>query len=110
MANYMHQRYCDVRGVRQWMANLHTLFVGDFFQVRPIGEKWIFHAPFCSGLHAVVHEGVRMFELTQIMRTKNAQFAERLNRLRENGMTNADDAHFRTLILEGRLLLTTRPC
>ena len=70
------------------------IFVGDMFQIQPIGDSWIFKSPggvYSSLARNLWVEKVKMYELDQIMRQEDDQeFAQLLNRLRE-GNHNAED-------------------
>ena len=68
--------------------------VGDLFQLRPVGDGWIFGHSSCdySSLAPNLWQThFTMFELTEIMRQKDdITFAELLNRIREGKQTEND--------------------
>ena len=77
--------------------------MGDLFQLRPVGDSWIFANSSCG--YASLAPNLwktyfSMFELTEIMRQKeDSQFARLLNRIREGKQTEDDLA-----ILKSRTL------
>ena len=66
-------------------GGLSMLVVGDLFQLPPVRGKWIFQTPSTGvgGLAEGTWNLFKMYELTEIMRQKNRDFAERVNRLRD---------------------------
>ena len=75
-------------------GGVHVLLVGDLFQLRPVGDSWIFanssndYSPLAPNLW---QSFFKMFELTEIMRQKDdTPFAEILNRVREGQQTETD--------------------
>ena len=86
------------RNQYEFFGGLSVIFVGDLFQLPPIGAKSIF-----------VTDGIKtnywramfdMYELTEIMRQKGDKvFAEALNRIREGQQTTADLQLLRTRVL-----------
>ena len=94
MLSYLYLRLQEVKGNRQPFGGIHVLLVGDLFQLRPVGDSWIFanrsgdYSPLAANLW---QEFFKMFELTEIMRQKDdAPFAEILNRIREGRQTEKD--------------------
>lgn len=86
MLNFINQRLQEIFDNTQNFGNISILFVGDLFQLKPVGEKWIFSSPFSLYEHlanSVWVDRVQMYELVQIMRQKNIHIAEMLNRIRE---------------------------
>ena len=94
MLNYLYLRLQEIKGNREPFGGVHVLLVGDLFQLRPVGDSWIFANS--SGDYSPLAENVwqalfKMFELTEIMRQKeDAPFAEILNRVREGRQTEQD--------------------
>ena len=94
MLNYLHLRLQEIKGNREPFGGVHVLLVGDLFQLRPVGDSWIFanssgdYSPLAENLWQALFN---MFELTEIMRQKDdAPFAEILNRIREGQQTEQD--------------------
>lgn len=86
MRNFIDQRMQEIFDSNRPFGNISLLFVGDLFQLRPVGDKWILHYP--STPYGVLApsfwtSNIQMFELTKIMRQKNIEYAEILNRIRE---------------------------
>ena len=82
--------------------------VGDLFQLRPVGDSWIFlnnscdYSPLAPNLW---HELFKMFELTEIMRQKEDEvFAQLLNRIREGNQKQED-----INLLRSRTVMATVP-
>ena len=94
MLNFLYLRLQEIKGSKEPFGGIHVILVGDLFQLRPVGDAWIFAnnsndysslAPNLWQLHFT------MFELTEIMRQKDdAPFAELLNRIREGKHTDED--------------------
>ena len=94
MLNYLYLRLQEIKGNRKPFGGVHVLLVGDLFQLRPVGDSWIFanssgdYSPLAANLWQAYF---KMFELTEIMRQKDdAPFAEILNRIREGRQTEKD--------------------
>ena len=109
----INKRLQQIKDNTQFMGNLHVLFVGDLFQLKPVMGGWIF-----SDYHKLYDEknafksqkskkqptdykslvetlwksnNFRLFELVQIMRQKDdLAYAEIMNRLREGNHTEQD--------------------
>ena len=97
-------RHIDQR-LRQIMDNpapfggLHVIFVGDFFQLAPVRDAFLFKNPNVLVENLWVKH-FEIFELTEIMREKeDLVFAQLLNRMREGSLTETDKA-----ILHARLI------
>ena len=94
MLNYIYLRLQEIKGNREPFGGVHVLLVGDLYQLRPVGDSWIFANS--SGDYSPLAENLwqasfNMFELTEIMRQKDdAPFAEMLNRIREGRQTEQD--------------------
>ncbi|KXZ41857.1 hypothetical protein GPECTOR_260g660 [Gonium pectorale] len=99
----VNHRLQDIMGTHRWMGGLHFLAVGDLFQCRPVADRWLFYNSLRNGLSELTvpswhAQQIRMYELTEVMRTKNRDYALLLNRLRENALTDADDSHLQGLV------------
>ena len=70
------------------------VLVGDLYQLRPVGDGWIFGNSSCDYTSLAPNlwqTHFNMFELTEIMRQKDdSMFAELLNRIREGDQTEED--------------------
>ena len=94
MLGYLYSRLQEIKGNREPFGGVHVLLVGDLFQLRPVGDSWIFanssgdYSPLAPNLWQAFFN---MFELTEVMRQKDdAPFAEILNRIREGRQTEKD--------------------
>ena len=95
MFNIINLRLQEIKGNKEDFGNVHMILVGDLFQLKPVKDCWIFKK---SGPKKTRHLQNNTFrdlftfhELTQIMRQKDdKQFAEILNRIRENEHTKLD--------------------
>ncbi|XP_061186975.1 uncharacterized protein LOC133195120 [Saccostrea echinata] len=94
MLTFINDRLQQLTGRKQDFGGISIIAVGDLYQLPPVGDKWIFKDlsnPGQSLAKNLWHEHFHMHELTEIMRQKDdLRFAEMLNRLRENKMTDED--------------------
>ncbi len=94
MLTFINDRLQQLTGRKQDFGGISIIAVGDLYQLPPVGDKWIFKDltnPGQSLAKNLWHEHFNMHELTEIMRQKDdLRFAEMLNRLRENKMTDED--------------------
>ncbi|XP_061190195.1 uncharacterized protein LOC133198054 [Saccostrea echinata] len=94
MLTFINDRLQQLTGRKQDFGGISIIAVGDLYQLPPVGDKWIFKDlsnPGQSLAKNLWHEHFHMHELTVIMRQKDdLRFAEMLNRLRENKMTDED--------------------
>ena len=97
MLNILYHRLQEIKcNYHQPFGGVHIILVGDLFQLRPVGDSWIFAD--CKEGYASLATNLwkthfLMFELTEIMRQKEDQtFAELLNRVREGKQTEDDIA------------------
>ncbi|XP_062614811.1 uncharacterized protein LOC134276593 [Saccostrea cucullata] len=81
-------------GIKKPFGGISIIAVGDFFQLKPVMDRWIFQdlnhdaQVLASNLWK---EHFSFFELDEIMRQKDdIEFAQLLNRLRYNAMTAED--------------------
>ena len=98
--NFVDRRMQDIMGIPLPFGGVHVLCVGDLYQLRPVGDRWLFlkseegSGPLTPNLWQL---NFKLFELTRIMRQKDhLAFAELLNRLREGKHTEKDKAYLRT--------------
>ena len=95
MLNILYHRLQEIKcNYHQPFGGVHIILVGDLFQLRPVGDSWIFadltegYAPLATNLWKTHFS---MFELTEVMRQKEDHtFAELLNRVREGNQTEDD--------------------
>ncbi|XP_045212441.2 ATP-dependent DNA helicase pif1-like [Mercenaria mercenaria] len=94
MLKFIDQRLQELTGTRIPFGGKSIIAIGDLYQLKPVAESWIFQdlthdaSALASNLW---QDHFSMFELTEIMRQKNDnKFAELLNRLRHNKMTDHD--------------------
>ena len=96
MLNFLYLRLQEIKGNKEAFGGVHIILVGDLFQLRPVGDSWIFLD--CSIGYATLapnlwQEHFKMIELTEIMRQKDdIVFAQLLNRVREGNQTQEDVA------------------
>ncbi|XP_062616288.1 uncharacterized protein LOC134278001 [Saccostrea cucullata] len=81
-------------GIKKPFGGISIIAVGDFFQLKPVMDRWIFQ-DLNHGAQALANnlwkEHFCIFELDEIMRQKDdLEFAQLLNRLRYNIMTEED--------------------
>lgn len=110
MLHVIDTRMRQIMGNERPFGGLTVIFSGDLFQCAPIMDRWCFLTPWDQVLGGVAavplwrRVNVHMFELTQIMRTSDTEWAERINRMRENNMTDADKVHWDALQREAPTL------
>ena len=94
MLIFLYQRLQEVKCNQEPFGGVHIILVGDLFQLRPVGDGWIFSnvtSNYASLAPNLWQSHFTMFELTEIMRQKDdSQFAELLNRIREGKHTSDD--------------------
>ena len=94
MLNFLYLRLQEIKGNKEHFGGVHIILVGDLFQLRPVGDGWIFANTSCDYTALATNlwkTHFKMFELTEIMRQKDdVSFAEMLNRIREGNHTKAD--------------------
>ena len=98
--SFIDQRLQEVNNTNQPFGGASVITFGDFFQLAPVMDGFIFHDFSCTTSTVedynslalnLWREHFTMFELTQIMRQQNCiPFAELLNRLREGSHTSDD--------------------
>ena len=94
MLNFLYHRLQEIKCNQEPFGGVHVILVGDLFQLRPVGDGWIFANAtrnYASLAPNLWQSHFTMFELTEIMRQKDdVQFAELLNRIREGKQTRED--------------------
>ena len=94
MLQFIDQRLQELTGTRIPFGGKSIIAVGDLYPLKPVAGSWIFEdlrndaSALCPNLW---QKHFKMFELTEIMRQQDGSaFAELLNRLRLNEMTDED--------------------
>ena len=94
MLTFLYHRLQEIKGNQEPFGGVHIVLVGDLFQLRPVGDGWIFtnnSNDYASLGPNLWQTHFTMFELTEIMRQKDdAEFAQLLNRIREGKQTAGD--------------------
>ena len=91
--HYIHKRLQEITTRPLPFGGISVIAVGDLFQLRPVMDNYVFqnlrdgYGPLATNLWV---DHFSMFEFTEIMRQKNMEFAELLNRLREGNQTAND--------------------
>ena len=89
--SFIHERLALLTGTNEDFGNLHIIAVGDLYQLPPVAERWIFDEMKIALATNLWKKHFTLFELTEIMRQKDdLEFAEMLNRLRHNRLTEND--------------------
>ena len=83
MLNFLYLRLQEIKCNKKHFGGIHVILVGDLYQLRPVGDGWIFANASCDYTPLAPNlwqTHFTMFELTEIMRQKDdAMFAELLN-------------------------------
>ena len=92
----MEARLRQIMKSNRPFGGVHVILVGDLYQLKPVGEPWIFEVK--SALEVNLWQKYfKLYELTEIMRQKEDKaFAELLNRLRVAECTDEDIALLKT--------------
>lgn len=94
MLSLLDTRLQIIKGNHQAFGGVSVIAMGDFYQLRPVFDGWIFD-DLNKGITALApnlwKESFQMHELKDIMRQKDdLEFANILNRLRVNALTEND--------------------
>lgn len=94
MFSLIESRLRRIKGNNQTFGGVSLIAIGDFFQLKPVFDGWIFE-DITKGIASLAPNLWKdlfcMHELKQIMRQKDdMQSAELLNRLWENSLTDDD--------------------
>lgn len=97
--NFINLRLQDLKCSQEIFGGCNMIVFGDLFQLPPVKDNWIF-LPITTGKSSIPcnlwQEHFSMFELTHIMRQKEDEdFANLLNRIREDNHTFADVEYIR---------------
>ena len=92
--SFIDQRLQSLTGTTLPFGGKSIIAVGDFFQLKPVADMWIFEdlSRDASALAPNLWlDHFTMYELTEVMRQKeDLEFAQLLNRLRHNDLTEED--------------------
>ncbi|VDI03383.1 Hypothetical predicted protein [Mytilus galloprovincialis] len=96
MFSLLERRLKKIKGSNCSFGGVSIIAIGDFFQLQPVFDSWIFN-DLSKGLTALAPNYWKLLfsfhELTEIMRQKDdLEFAQLLNRLRQNQLTENDFA------------------
>ncbi|VDI25237.1 Hypothetical predicted protein [Mytilus galloprovincialis] len=100
MFSLLERRLKKIKGSNCSFGGVSIIAIGDFFQLQPVFDSWIFN-DLSKGLTALAPNYWKLLfsfhELTEIMRQKDdLEFAQLLNRLRQNQLTENDFAVLNT--------------
>ena len=102
--SFIDTRLQQLTGTKAVFGGLSAIAVGDFYQIKPVGDKLIcldLEKGASSLAQNLWKELFKMYELVDIMRQKNdLDFAQLLNRLRLNEMTDEDKNMLQTRIVD----------
>ena len=91
---FLDTRLQQLTGTKASFGGLSIIAVADLYQLMPVCDKWIFSDPSKSAsalAYNLWKDYFRLYELVDIMRQKDdADFAQMLNRLRQNELTEDD--------------------
>ena len=101
--DFIDTRLQQLTGIRAPFGGLSVIAVGDFYQLKPVGDRLVF-LDHKEGAKALApnswKDHFKIYELVDIMRQKDdLKFAQLLNRLRLNVLTeeNKDDLRKRVV-------------
>ena len=98
------QRLKEIFGTKEDFGGLHVIVVGDFFQMAPMRDSYMFedddrgYWPLATNLWT---KHMQIYTLTEIMHQRDEKlFCEVLNRLRTDDLTQEDSAVFESCIVK----------
>ena len=91
----INNRLKDIKGSRELFGGVSIIALGDFFQLEPVMDGYVFkdikNSEYAALVPDIWKELFTMFELDEIMTQRESKaFAEILNRLREGNHTPKD--------------------
>ena len=91
----INNRLKDIKGSREVFEGVSIIALGDFFQLEPVMDGYVFkdikNSEYAALVPNIWKELFKMFELDEIMRQRESKtFAEILNRLREGNHAPKD--------------------
>ena len=94
LLTFINDRLQQLTGTKKDFGGISIIAVGDLYQLPPVGDSWVFNdlsGPGQGLAKNLWKEHFKIYKLTQIMRQKDdLRFAELLNRLRHNDLTEDD--------------------
>ena len=102
--DFIDTRLQQLTGIRAPFGGLSVIAVGDFYQLKPVGDRLVFH-DLVEDAKALApnswKDHFKIYELVDIMRQKDdLKFAQLLNRLRLNEMTEEDKNDLRKRVVD----------
>ena len=103
--NKVNQRLQQIFGTTAVFGGLHVIAIGDFYQMAPVHDTYIFSNHYNTNTPEVLAPNLweshfKIYSLTEIMRQRNQQnFCQMLNRLRVGKSTVEDTRIFKSCIV-----------
>ena len=102
--DFIDTRLQQLTGIRAPFGGLSVIAVGDFYQLKPVGDRLVF-LDLKEGAKALApnswKDHFKIYELVDIMRQKDdLKFAQLLNRLRFNVLTEEDKDDLRKRVVD----------
>ena len=102
--DFIDTRLQQLTGIRAPFGGLSVIAVGDFYQLKPVGDRLVF-LDLDEGAKALApnswKDHFKIYELVDIMRQKDdLKFAQLLNRLRLNELTEEDKDNLRKRVVD----------
>ena len=102
--DFIDTRLQQLTGIRAHFGGLSVIAVGDFYQLKPVCDRLVFH-DLVEDAKALApnswKDHFKIYELVDIMRQKDdLKFALLLNRLRLNEMTKEDKNDLRKRVVD----------
>ena len=102
--DFIDTRLQQLTGIRAPFGGLSVIAVGDFYQLKPVGDRLVF-LDIDEGAKALApnswKDHFKIYELVDIMRQKDdLKFAQLLNRLRLNELTEEDKDNLRKRVVD----------
>ena len=102
--DFIDTRLQQLTGIRAPFGGLSVIAVGDFYQLKPVGDRLVF-LDLKEGAKALApnswKDHFKIYELVDIMRQKDdLKFAQLLNRLRLNVLTEEDKDDLRKRVVD----------
>ena len=102
----VNQRLQQIFGTNKPFGNLHVIAIGDFYQMAPVHDTYIFSENYNRDTPEVLAPNLwtsnfHIYSLTEIMRQRDQKhFCEMLNRLRLGTFTEDDTKIFKSRIVK----------
>lgn len=84
-------RLMQIKNSKQLFGGISVLVLGDFNQLRPVNDFWIWGSDTSEYQYLGIWDGFKIFELTEIMRQRDQEFIKLLNTLGDLGIEFLDD-------------------